>query len=137
MNISISEVLPVMTLMENLQTGMSPREAAAKYQQQIFEHGNAWSADSIQYFYPRVSHAKTERMVKAVVQAITQWRREGGATPLDDCKRSSRRRTSPARRSGSRSPRRKGALRGPALIHWFGHTGLRVTLNFSSLHRSP
>jgi 2-polyprenyl-6-methoxyphenol hydroxylase-like FAD-dependent oxidoreductase len=83
MNIAVSEVLPLMTLMENLQSGVSPKKAAASYQQQIFEHGDAWSADGVQFFYPRLPQSKQQMLIHDELRAIAAWRREGGPTPLE------------------------------------------------------
>jgi 2-polyprenyl-6-methoxyphenol hydroxylase-like FAD-dependent oxidoreductase len=83
MNIAISEVMPVLTLMESLQSGVSPKKAAASYQEQIFEHGGAWSADGVQWFYPRMSETKEQKLINAELRAIADWRKRGGASPLE------------------------------------------------------
>ena len=83
MNTAVTEVLSVMTLMEDLQSGVPPKEAAAKYQHLVFNRGGAWSANGIEYFYPEMPKSETQKLVAAQMAAIAAWRKDGGPSPLE------------------------------------------------------
>jgi 2-polyprenyl-6-methoxyphenol hydroxylase-like FAD-dependent oxidoreductase len=85
MNTAVTEVLAVMTMMEDLQSGVSPNVAASRYEQSAFERGGAWSAAGIEYFYPSMPQSQVQELVKAELQAIADWRKAGatGPSPLE------------------------------------------------------
>jgi 2-polyprenyl-6-methoxyphenol hydroxylase-like FAD-dependent oxidoreductase len=81
MNTAVAEVLPVLTLMEDLQSGVSAKAAAAKFQDAIFERGSAWSSTGIPYFYDKTTESKTQELIGAQLKAIDEWRKAGGGSP--------------------------------------------------------
>jgi 2-polyprenyl-6-methoxyphenol hydroxylase-like FAD-dependent oxidoreductase len=86
MNTAVNEMLPLMTLMEDLQSGVSAKDAAAKYQEAVFERGSAWSAKGIPYFFERTTVRKTRALIDLQLKVIADWRKEGnkdGPSPLE------------------------------------------------------
>jgi 2-polyprenyl-6-methoxyphenol hydroxylase-like FAD-dependent oxidoreductase len=83
MNTAVTDVLPAMTLLEELDSGVAAQEAARHYEEAVFERGDAWSVAGIQYFYPELPPGGVQKLIKAHLQAIRDWRREGGASPLE------------------------------------------------------
>ncbi len=82
MNTAINESDTVAALIDDLQRGVDPHQAAAKYQSEVFERGDAWSAAGIPFFYKRSSPEKTKELVALHLKAIADWRREGGDSPI-------------------------------------------------------
>ena len=82
MNTAVSEVVSVMTLAADLQTGVRAEEAAQRFEDAIFERADAWSAAGIPYFYVQSTPEQTQRLVKAHLKSIAEWRKEGGESPL-------------------------------------------------------
>lgn len=82
MNTAVSEVVSVMTLAADLQSGVPAGEAAQRFEDAIFERADAWSAAGIPYFYVHSTPEETQALVAAHLKAIAEWRKEGGESPL-------------------------------------------------------
>lgn len=82
MNTAVSEVLPVLTLMADLQSGVKPQKAVDRFEASVFERGGAWSAAGIEYFYPRMPESEGQKLIAAQLDSIAMWRKLGGPSPL-------------------------------------------------------
>lgn len=83
MNGALGEVETVMALAADLQSGVSPKDAAQRFETSVFERADAWSAAGIPFFYETSSREETQALVQAHLEALAQFRASGGASPLE------------------------------------------------------